>query len=558
MNIFIIFDKQKYSIKSIKYQSINSIINNLINNNNLNIDINDTFIDYNGIYLDKNLSLEKYNIIDDSILNLNVKIKGGYSGNLVIIILSCIIVLIPILILPTGIIPSLSILISTIIKRSIDSIGKYLVCNLGKKTLYNRILWFLVILKYAIYFFMVYVIFAFPITILCISVKGHTILDNPKSMCSPIKTSTTAGVALTALYMILYGFYRVGNTILEGIINISKKFYITDVLLNPILNMLLGLYNTFKYVPLYFIPIIGVIAKAYFVFLDYVLPTIKPILVTISQYGCKTTFSSSSFTNALKSNLKSSIPQFDSILKEGGNSQIHNEIKTEIIPDSFCEKDKIQCCNPRNFVLIADSLKSVIDNSFMKMIFDKFNVLPIFILVVQGLYEYALNNQYSSLNIPETVNDKTAFFKDLIKSNHDLSNETVDIIKKYLKTFDVNLITEIEQHIQSNISSDKDKMIEIKDNIQECEDRLYEYSKKNKTKYIPNSLINIILKYVFIHIVCNVLQTSHSSVEVIEDMYDIPNITDMLKAGSSTGIWMTFAYVLAVIIIVILGIFNYF
>ena len=79
MEIFILFDNIKKKLKIKNYQSINSIINQYLYENNLNIDIDNYFLDYNGIYLNNNYSLEKYNIQNEYILNLNKKIKGGNS-----------------------------------------------------------------------------------------------------------------------------------------------------------------------------------------------------------------------------------------------------------------------------------------------------------------------------------------------------------------------------------------------------------------------------------------------------------------------------------------------
>ena len=44
--------------------------------------------------------------------------------------------------------------------------------------------------------------------------------------------------------------------------------------------------------------------------------------------------------------------------------------------------------------------------------------------------------------------------------------------------------------------------------------------------------------------------------EIIDNMNDIHNITDMIKAGSATGAILTIFYFIALIVLVCMGIFN--
>ena len=161
MNINIQFNNNIFLIKTKKYESIYSIINYFIEENKLEYNIKDLFLDFNGKYLDNNLSLEKYNINENNTLNLNIKLRGGdsfisfFKKNPYIVTLALLISLLPVIILPTGFIPSLASFIENIVKVSFNSIGKYLVCILGKKTIFNRIQWLIVILKYTIFFIMI-------------------------------------------------------------------------------------------------------------------------------------------------------------------------------------------------------------------------------------------------------------------------------------------------------------------------------------------------------------------------------------------------------------------
>jgi hypothetical protein len=85
MKIYIKYLSNKnYLINIENYQSINSIINQYIieqntNSNNVLLDENldNYFISYNGLKLNKKYSLEKYEISENSILTLNQRQKGG-------------------------------------------------------------------------------------------------------------------------------------------------------------------------------------------------------------------------------------------------------------------------------------------------------------------------------------------------------------------------------------------------------------------------------------------------------------------------------------------------
>ena len=57
---------------------------------------------------------------------------------------------------------------------------------------------------------------------------------------------------------------------------------------------------------------------------------------------------------------------------------------------------------------------------------------------------------------------------------------------------------------------------------------------------------------------CNVASTAKTSEDVIREMGSITEITDMMKAGTSTGLFMAIIYFITYIVIIICGIFNVF
>ena len=559
MNINVRFNNNTYIIKTKIYQSIHSIINQFIDEQKIEYNIDDLFLDYNGTYLDNNFSLEKYNINDNNTLNLNIKIKGGNSfisfltNHPFICIFSLLISLLPLIILPSGYIPSLSSLIESILNKSFSSIGRYLVCVLGKHTLFNRVQWIITLIKYSVFFLMVYVTITLPLTLLCITLKGHAIADSPSSMCSPLSYSSYTGMLLTMAYIFVYGFYRIGNIILSGIMNIFKKTYITDTLFNPILSSLLNLYNTSKYVPIYFTPFIGQGLMTYFSVIDTGLVGFQSVLNTVMQLGCKTQFNKRQFTDILGKSLNKSVNDMKN--KDNKNdTKSYSKSSIEVI----CISDAIQCCNSNNFFNIADTIKTFVENPVSEATLKSFNVYSIFILMIEALYEYGLSNLGIQGKIPNNANERVEYLKEILndKSNK-LSNDTISVIKGYLSTFNTDLLSEIETKVDMDIKNNIDKIESIKDNLLEVESLMIKYAHESGSTYVPgNSLFKIVLKYLFLNSMCNVFQTSKTSLDVMNSMKGVTNIADMVKAGTSTGVVVGFFYFIALIVLIIMGVFN--
>ena len=558
MNINIQFNNNNYNIKSKKYQSIYSLINQLKEENNIECDINDLFLDYNGTYLNNNLSLEKYDIKDNYQLNLNLKLRGGnsfitfFKKNPYVVILSFIIALLPLFILPTGFMPSLSSLIENIIKKSLDSIGKYLVCYLGKKTLYNRLQWIIVFVKYVIFFLMVYVIITLPLTLLCITMKGHSVMDDPSAMCKPIKIANNTGTILTAIFIFIYGYFRIGNIIILYVISIFKKVYILDTVFNPLLSAMLELYNKFKYIPLYFIPFIGSSIVNYFTILDTGLTVFQTVLSTIMQLGCKLTFDKKGFVSLLEKTLKSNLKENK---KPNENEVPSIQISSNV--DLLCIPETTKCCNPNNFVNIADAIKKIIHMPIMSDILKYIHVYSILILIIEALYEYALLNFGISGKIPENIDERITFLKDiLIDKSNKLTKETTLLINEYLTTYNPDLINDIEKKVNTNLENNISKVEMVKDNLRELKVIMLEYSRESGAQIVVKSLCKIILKHIFLNSVCNIFQTTKTSLDIITSMKGINNFCDMLKAGTATGIFISLAYFIVLIILIVMGIYN--
>ena len=519
MNIYIKYENKKILIKTKYYESIYSIISKFIKD-----DIKSYNIFYKNKILDTSYSLEKYDVTENSVLVLDKKLKGGNDfmtfakNNYYTVMIVFVICLLPILILPLGFFPALSSLIGIITVKSTKAFGHYLTCNLGKITLYKRLSYFLWLLKYPVFFLMIFAIITFPLILLAITLKGHNILDEPKSLCSAITIGNTSGLIVTMIYILIYGIYRGFDFVLKPIVYFCKQVYIFNLLFVPLLNGFLKIFDNIKYIGFYMIPILGQGIAAYFKGLDLLLPGFESILGTAIDLGCSANISYDTFSKKMisKINSKEIQDQLKNITKstENGynidfinnNSERYGKIFAKDIPE--CVQSSIQCCNPKNFLTIADLMYKFITNSISSKILTEAGLMGIFALATEGLYDSAI----SILDGKDIKDDK--------------NNNKEEIIKEKIATLDSFMV---------------------------------EYSKKNGSKYIPGkSLMKTILKLLFVEVLCNAFETAKTSQDVIGEMGSIVEITDMLKSGTCAGFITVFAYIIAMIIIIICIVFDFF
>lgn len=559
MKIIIKYETKRFNIITKNYQSINSIINQYLSENNIDDEINDYFIEYNGKYLNKDYSLEKYNISDKTILTLNKKNKGGNSfftfvGKHPMMVFICLLIsLAPLIILPMGFVPSIASMIKLIIDKGFESIGRYLVCTLGKITIFKRLKFFISIIKYVIFILMIYVIITFPLLLLCVTMKGHSVLDNPSSMCGAIGAGSMAGIIVTSIYAMIYISMRCGDLILNPIINLFKKFYILNTTINPILQSILNAYDKLKYVPVTIIPFLGQGIAGYFTALTILMEVIKQILGSVVETGCKMTFDKGALMKSITNKIQNNIPQ---------EPKINKNIKLPENPEEMCIVDtSSECCKPENYVNIADILVEFVKNSLTSKLLKEKKVFPSFILVIQAFYESALLRMSGNENYLSGSDESKKFYLRKLLQNkiNTLPDDTKSIIKEYLETGNNQLIQEIQNKLNTSSSSDKDTKKELRGKLAELDQIMINFARNDGSVYIPgNSLFKTVMKIILTDVFCNVFSTAQGAEVIISKMGEMDEVVDMLKAGSTSGIFTAFVYFITVIVLIICGIFNVF
>jgi hypothetical protein len=528
MKLNIIFENKKCISDDINiFSSINSFIYGFTNDNH-----EDYFLEYNGILLDKNLSFSKYineyNIDESSYFTLSRKIRGGASSsdlgkNPFVIGISILIILVPLFILPMGFIPVLSNFIKVVLDKSLSSVCRYLMCDLGKKTLVSRIKFIIWIIKIVIFALMIYVTITLPLSILCMTLKGKSIFDDPKALCKPYETGTLAGTILTALYIMIYLCFRAGDYILHPLISIANKFYITNITITPILKFLLNIYDNYKYSPMFFVPFI----MPYFLFLGKFMEGIQIVFSALADIGCKGDFDKfnnfgkemeKKFMKTMEDKLKAcgvkcgesnnSKPKINVNKKEDDNK---NKSKFE---DDICVKIPSECCNSKALFNIATWIEKLFENSFTLTKIKETGLYTQLILFSKALYSRACDTKKDEIDLDDGIKNK-----DEAKAEEDIKlNDRLDTIRTLMEAY--------------------------------AKEKGFYY---DEAKY---KMTDNLFKNLFLNSFCNIVSTANSSGAVIKEMGEITEVVDMLKAGTSTGIMMAFVYFLTVVIIAVMSFFG--
>ena len=577
MKIYINYKKKTKYINTNNYQSIKSIIYKYLNENNINNDVEDFFIEYNGTHLDVNFSLEKYNILDDCILKLHKKKRGGgfefftyLFKNPVQVIFCLLISLLPIIILPMGFISATASLIKVIIEKSINSIGKYLVCTLGKVTLFSRIRLIIFIIKYIVFILMIFVIITLPLLLLCITLKGHSIMDNPKNMCGAISAGNTAGIVLTIVFIGIYVCHRCGNYIINFLIMLCKKVYFLNTTMTPTLKLLLATYDEVKYAPIIAITF-GTI-EGYFASIRMLLEGVQIVLSTITELGCRTQFTKEAFiakisekVNNFNKKNKKNISEDDSDHYEEDDK--NNKLKEKVMTNPFasglemCREDFVKCCDPNNYISIADTLTTILNTGPISNILKFTGLYPSFVLMIEALYESALLRLNETAQLSENnFNEKKIYLRKLLQEKiNKIPDNTRHLIQDFLDTGNEELIHNIQKQLDTIFKSNNNRINDIKYKLNFLDETMIEYARKDHSKYIPGkSLFKTLFKFVFVDVFCNISSTTKTSIDVVSEMGEMNEITDMIKAATSSGIYMAVIYLISYIVILFCGIFNIF
>jgi len=587
--IWIEYNFKKYKIPYKKNHSLHYLFNQFIEESEIFINIENYQIVYQNKILLFNKSLEYYEIDEkEPLLCIYPNQKGGgfevltfFFKNPVLAIISLLISLLPLIILPFGIIPLMSSLLGVILKKGSRTLFQYLVCDLGKFTIVKRFQLIITIIQYILFFIMVYVTITFPIIILCLTMKGGQLSDNPSKICSPMKTGSTVGMILSIIYFVIYFIHRIGALILVPLIQICKKTYYTNFLFVPLLKSILSIYNSSKFIPSYIMySLIGL--PAYFTFLDVSVYAYQIFLMTMEKIGCdfnlsefKMKFSSMMTLNVCKKqkeimekckkeeNMERELmEQFNKMNEDIKENEKIRFNTLERKPDEICiGMNENKCCHPSNLKIIADGFMYFFENSFTSRGIKSFGFYPFYAIMTQGFYESALE-YYTELNDIFEGKDIQKQKKYLNIKYIEKGKKWTDEIEKLYSRFKLNPSSDLFEYIMKKLGivNNKDEIDIIKEKINKVDDIMVEFAIKDKSAYEKggNRLFKTIFKIITVDSFCNFSQTSKNIGSIIYELEDVKGVTDLLKIGTICGLNLTILYFIAFIALVIGGLFNYY
>ena len=510
----------------------------------------------------------------------------------------------PLYFLTVGIMPLKALLARNVITRAMDPIGKYLVCTLGMKTLFRRFQTLLSIFKYLIFIVAVFTTFALGLITLCVMVKGKTIFDSPENLRKPVKTGYDAAVIFTVIFMVFYFSYRWFDYVAGTLISIFDKNYYTKVAFVPALKAVRLAFNEIKGTGLNIATFGGaqdVIAISNT--LKGVAKTAEKIIKAVPQYGCEIEGYDSIAADLMRE--LASIKKSDGILTEeeikGRDRKAFCFDFNEYLDDnefvSYCSSSQnSQCCTASMFFKIASILYAVTTEAFGKGHEND----AISKAILQDVNKTTLQ---SATSVVSTLGDQLgmtaqlliaaiAFFeeaKDLDEAAKEAGTHDFYITERTMKIQDTGSkplpksvqedklhekMIELEQQEYHTLALYDDKYTNVKlgvkgilmikrrvtfEDVDNRIDNLKTILREKNLKYDEDdNVINNVFKPYFISTVCDTLNGMRATREVSEEIGGLDDAVDMIKSGMATGRWCSIAYMIAYLVLVLMGLFGAF
>ncbi len=531
-------------------------------------------------------------IDEKSVIEVMPKIRGGLemskssmsSGMFYFILF--LITLSPIYFMYVGIVPLKSFLSRRILTTALQPFGKYLVCVLGKKTLYSRILLATSIIKYFIFILAVFVTFTLPFVILCILMgvfmKHNTLNDAPRKLKGPVNAGSTTGMIFTVLHMLIYFGYRWFDYTADFLISLCNKTYYTKMIFVPLLESMKLTFNNVKGIGAITATMgYAVDVKAITGSLGGAVKSLEGVMHMIVKNGCEAV-GVDEIEESFKKNLKGlnehELKKFE--IKGRDRKKFCFDFNEYLDENEFEELCKAsgneQCCTSTMFYKIAEGLYKALTEggTFVE-------------LVKKGLAMVGLTGHLITANIAffEEAMERDDAFDDksgdaifltesqfMIKNNMGrtakdrsigsiLYEDDVDIkIEEYkskgykVQTLYDDKYKDEKQNIIGLLNiKRKVSFDEMKNKINELKRMLNDY---NASYDDEDLVVKYVFKPYFISNICEALNGVRAVRDFSKDINGLDNAVDILRSGMFTGRWMIVFYLITYLILVILGFFK--
>ncbi len=522
------------------------------------------------------------------------KLKGGIevskstakSGMFYFILF--LVTLSPIYFMYVGIVPLKSFLSRRILTTALEPLGKYLVCVLGKKTLYSRLILGTSIIKYFIFIFAVFVTFTLPFIILCILMgvfmKHNTLMDSPSKLEGPVKAGYTSGVVFTMVHMIIYFGYRWFDYFADFFISLFNKNYYTRMIFIPILEIMKSTFNNLKGTGAiiatggYAMDVKGYTAAA-----GAAASAIESIMHIVVKEGCEAVGVDqieSEFKKALRELKGDDLKKFE--IKGRDRKKFcfdFNEYLDENDYERLCTvAGNEQCCTSSMFYKIAMGMQNYLVKGggsvaeTVKKVASMVGLMGHLITANIAFFEesmerddafddrtgdaiYLLERQMMIKGSEQNQNEqakKSGIFvyeSDIEAKSDELSKQGFKVQTLYdekYRNYKENIVGVM--NIKRKITFD-----EIRNNINELKRMLNDY---NASYSDEDVIVKYVFKPYFISNVCEALNGMRATRDFSKDINGLDNAVDILRSGMFTGRWMIVFYLIAYLVLILLGFFK--
>ncbi len=526
----------------------------------------------------------------NTIIEIIPKIRGGASksaiGSGLFYFILFLITLSPIYFMYVGIVPLKSFLSRRILTTALEPFGKYLVCVLGKKTLYSRILLATSIIKYFIFIFAVFVTFTLPFIILCILMgvlmKHNGLNDSPNKLKGPVEAGSTTGMIFTVIHMLIYFGYRWFDYVADILISLCNKTYYTKMVFVPILESLKLSFNNIKGIGA-ITATMGYAADVKILTgsLGGAIKSFEGVMNMIVKNGCEAVGVDEieeSFKKNLKQLNEGELKKFE--IKGRDRKKFcfdFNEYLDENEFEELCKaSSNEQCCTSTMFYKIAEGLYKALTEggTFVEM-------------VKKGLAMIGLTGHLITANI--------AFFEEAMERDDSFDDKSGDAIfltetqfmiknnmgrkekdkSRGMMLYEDDVDTKIEEYknkgykvqalYDDKYKDEKQNIIgllnikkkvsfdEMKNKINELKRMLNDY---NASYDDGDLVVKYVFKPYFITNICEALNGVRAVRDFSKDINGLDNAVDILRSGMFTGRWMIVFYLITYLVLVILGFFK--
>jgi len=397
----LIYCKLNNNLQTIKIHEYSSLyhLKFLINQK---LKIKDCIIEYGGKILNYENDmtyLKKFNIHNESTINIIKKIKGGTSTYMILlIILSIILIFIVIpLFLFSGFLPFIIHVAQLFILKIFNCVLSYLF-KLPRIVAHKNIISFFVksfmmIFQLFFMYFAINLIFTIAFFLWVTVLKGGDGLFTVSTdYCNSISVLNTMSMVLSIIFIIIYGGLKSPNLIFKSInsfITFTEKNNIS--LIFKWVNLVYASMKEFvyetKFTPFLLIPGFDALMEGYFEALDVGVNIITDYIGYVVQLGCSDKpIDMESFTNKITKSLSNNI-------KNTTNTQNLNFLKEkqtggDINNDEYkCNLINInkECCNDSIFQSLSSQFQTMYDTKVTANILKELGIYKIMKVLIYGL-----------------------------------------------------------------------------------------------------------------------------------------------------------------------------